>query len=59
METGWESWERSAWTREGGVETSQLLPVSERATGKLEKENSPATAVTGQGEWAQTERGEV
>lgn len=45
--------------RGGCVETSQHLPVSERATGKLEKDNSSGTAVTRQGELVQTERVEV
>lgn len=49
METGWESLGCSAWKRESCLETSEHLPPSEWATGKLERDFSSGTAVTRQG----------
>lgn len=47
MEIGLETWGCSAW-REGCMETTEHLPVSEGATRKLKRDITSETGVTGQ-----------
>lgn len=44
-----EKWGCSAWRREGCMDTSEHLPASEGATGKLKRDCSSRTVVTRQG----------